>query len=884
MKDFIVLFWTYINMQKEIKKTDLIKNRNWDIIPFDRTRIERAIEKAAEESWVTRFGFIDPLVDDIIVHLDNLKDNIVVDVELIQNVVEQKLMESWYFDIAKKYIIYRNNRELLREQKKEKAEKKLEKNTLKIQKNNGKKEIFDLEKIKNTYKRVSYKLARKCKFEELENSLKKYIVEWIKTADITKMMIKSSIDLITTKNTSWEFIAWRLALIDIYKEASRNRWMDIKKIYEAKNYAALFDEYIKSWLYYKDFYKYYSKEDILKAWTWLEKDTDFSYNYTTIVMYRKRYLLNPNKVIKELPQEMYMSIALFLAIPEPKETRLKVARKIYKYCSTWKISLPTPTLLNSRTNFHQLSSCFKFNVDDDLRAIYHAIENMAQVSKFGWWIWVYLWNIRSKWWYIRWVKWAAGWVNPWIKVINDTAVAVNQLWARAWAISVTLDVFHRDIYSFLDLQTETWDIRSKAFDVFPAVSFPDLFLERVKNNEKWTLFDPKEITDKTWKALQDNFWEEFEKFYKECEENNDLELKESVSARELFKYFMKVTVETWMPYAFFRDTVNKLNPNKHAWNIYSTQLCVEICQNTSPSRFVEETIKDWKIVIKYEPGDSVVCNLASINIAKVNTEDDMKKVIPTLMRILDNVITLNFYPIKETEITAKKYRSIWVWFLWLAEYLAVNKKAYDSPEAREIVDKLFEKFWYYTLKSSNELAKERWVYDVYEWSEWSKWILLWKNEKWFKENSTMPEKWCSLINEIKKDWVRFAYHLAPAPNTSTSLVVWTTASILPIYKKYFVETNSVAPSVKVAPWLNEDNFWYYKEYTNMNMNDVIDMVSIIYKWIDQSISFEWMINPKNVSPIELYNYYMKAWEQWIKTIYYVRSLSLEVSSCESCSG
>ncbi len=868
-------------------KLKVIKTREWDLVNFDRSRIERVIEKAAESVWEFDLSFVDEVTDNIV---DRLKEIILnsdgtefITVETVQDQVERELMESGHFEVMKNFIIYRNERLKKREQAKQSVEKKLEKHTFKIKKSDWTKESFDKEKVKKTYKIVSYWLARKCRFEEISDSLKKYIVEWMKTSDITKMLIKSAIDLITVENTSWQFIAWRLALIDLYKEASNNRWMDIKKIYEAKHYKALFDEYVKKGLYSKDFYDYYSEEDIIEAWKYLKKEYDFDYNYTTMMMYRKRYLLNPNKVVKELPQEMYMSVALFLAMPEPKEKRLDVAKKIYEYCATWKISLPTPTLLNARTNFHQLSSCFKFNIDDDLRAIYHSIENMAQVSKYGWGIWVYLWNIRSKWGYIRWVKWAAGWVNPWIKVINDTAVAVNQLWARAWAISVTLDVFHRDIFHFLDLQTETWDIRSKAFDVFPAVTFPDLFMERVANWESWTLFDPKEISDKTGKKLQDQFWADFEKFYVECENNNKLELKEVVDARELFKTYLKATVETGMPYAFFRDTVNALNPNKHAGNVYSTQLCVEICQNTSTSKFVEEALEDGTIVIKYEPGDSVVCNLASINVAKVNTDEDIKKVIPIAMRVLDNVIDLNFYPIKEAENTAKKYRSVWLWFLGLAEYLATNKLAYDSKEARSVTDKLFEKYTYRTLKASNKLAKERWTYEVYEWSEWSKWILIWKDAEWFKANSDMSNKWLKLIDKIKEHWVRFAYHLAPAPNTSTALVVGTTASILPIYKKYFVETNAIAPSVNVAPNLNEENFWYYKEYVNMNMNDVIDMVSTVYKWIDQSISFEWMINPEQTSPRELYEYYMKAHKQWIKTVYYVRSMSLEVKSCESCS-
>jgi len=868
-------------------KINFIKTRDWDLVAFDRTRIENVIEKAAKVVWKIDISFVENITDIIVI---NLKDKLIqkgessfLTVEETQDEVEKVLMKEWYFDVGKHFIIYRSERIKKREKGKIKVEKQLEKNTLKIKKRNWDKQDFDIEKVHETYKKVSYKLARKCKFEVLEKSLKKYIVEWMKTSDITKMMIKSAIDLISIENTSWQFIAWRLALIDLYKEASKSRKMDIKKIYEAKHYKTLFDDYIKKWLYYKKFYEYYSEEDILEAWKYLKKDYDFDYNYTTMMMYRKRYLLNPNKIIYELPQEMYMSVALFLAIPEKKENRLDFAKKIYDTCSTWKISLPTPTLLNARTNFHQLSSCFKFNIEDDLRAIYHSIENMAQVSKYGGWIWVYLWNIRSKWGYIRWVKWTAWWVNPWIKVINDTAIAVNQLWARAWAISVTLDVFHRDIYDFLELQTETWDIRTKAFDVFPAVSFPDLFMQRVKDDESWTLFDPKEINDKTGKKLQDQFWLEFEEFYEQCEKNTKLELKEVVSAKELFKTYMKTSVETGMPYAFFRDTVNNVNPNKHAWNIYSTQLCVEICQNTSSSKYIEEVIEDGTINIKYEAWDNVVCNLASINVAKVNTDKQIKEIVPIAMRLLDNVIDLNFYPIKEAKNTALKYRSVWLWFLGLAEYLAINKFSYDSKEAREHVDILFEKYAYTTLKTSNILAKQRWTYKIYQWSEWSKWILLGKDEKWFKNNSKMSDKWSKLIKNIKSDGMRFAYHLAPAPNTSTALVVWTTASILPIYKKYFVETNAIAPSVNVAPNLTEENFWYYKEYVNLDMKDVIDMVATIYKWIDQSISFEWIVNPQSVSPRELYDYYMRAHSKWIKTVYYVRSMSLEIKECDSCS-
>ncbi len=866
-----------------------VRNRDGDLLPFDLTRIERAIEKAAEAVWYFDKSFVDHLASEILADLNGRVSEYAwdyfVDLEIVQDSVEKKLMEKWYFEIAKAYIIYRNEREKHREKRKEILEKKIENKTLKIIKQNWEKEVFDIEKIKDTYKKVSYWLSRKCKLEELENSFKKYVVDWMKTSDILNMLIKASIDLITVENTNWQFIAWRFAIIDLYKNASKNRGLKIKDLYSGESFKNLFDEYIKSGLYYKDFYKYYSEEDILKAWKHIEKDTDFTYNYTTVLMYRKRYLLNPNKIIKELPQEMYMAAALFLAIPEAPENRLKVAFKIYEYCSKAMISLPTPTLLNARTNYHQLSSCFVLNIWDDLRSIYHNVENMAQISKFGWWIWAYLWNIRSKWWSIRWVKWVSWWTLPWAKVINDTAIAVNQLWARAWAISVTLDVWHKDIYDFLDMQTETWDIRRKSFDVFPAVSIPDIFMKRVQDSWDWTLFDPKEIKDVTGTSLNDLYWDKFEKFYIECENNPRLELKEKTNAKDLFKKFLKSTVETGMPYVFFRDTVNKLNPNKHVWMIYNTQLCTEICQNTTPSEFVEESYEDWLVNIKYRPWETVVCNLASINIARVNTPEMIKDVTEITMRILDNVINLNFYPIKEAELTSLKYRSVWLWFLGLAEYLAVNKLAYDSAEAREKVDEIMETFAYETIKSSNKLAKERWAYELFKWSDWSKWIIIWKDKEWFKTNSKLDsKKWEKLIDDVVETWVRFAYHIAPAPNTSTASVVWTTAALLPIYKKYFIETNSVAPSVIVAPNMTEENFWFYKEYVNMNMNDVIDMMSIIYKWVDQSISFEWIINPEKVTPSELYGYYIKSWQQGIKTVYYVRSMSLDVKECVSCSG
>jgi len=866
-----------------------VTRRNGDMVDFDRTRIESALLLAADAVGERDKSFISALTANVIRDMEHVFTELLVhrapSVEDVQDIVERNLVRSNKFEVAKAYILYREKRKEEREEKHEKLAQQFEKHSLMVTKTNGEKERFDVNKLRKIFDKCAVGFESACRFEDLMEAFKKNLVEDIKTSDINKLLIKACIDLVSVENISWQNVAARFLLGSLYKKATKNRGISLADIYSPESYAALFADYVERGFYYKDFSKFYSKKEILEAGKFLVRSRDEEYEYTTILSLAKRYLLNPNKVVKELPQEMYLSIALFLAIPEKKETRLELAKKIYDFCSEQKISLPTPTLINARTNYHQLSSCFKINVDDDLRGIYHAVENMAQISKFGGGVGVYLGNIRSRGSAIRGINGVSGGVNPWAKIVNDTAVAVNQLGARLGAISVTLDIWHRDISDFLDLQTETGDIRSKAFDIFPAVSVPDLFMRRLEANGDWTLFDPHEVETYHQKALQDHFGADFDAFYEKLEGDDRLIMKKTVKAKELFKQFLKSVVETGMPYVFFRDTVNRQNPNKHEGNIYSTQLCTEICQNTSASKFVSETIEDGKIVLRYEPGDLVVCNLASINVAKVNTKEDIARVFPVVMRVLDNVITLNYYPIREAERTAMRYRSVGLGYLGLAEYLATRKLSYDSKEARAAVEKLFEQYAFHTYRASTDLAKERGAYALYRGSEYEKGVLLGRKKEWFAKHTENPKEWEALFADMKKHGVRFAYHTAPAPNTSTAGVVGTTAALLPIYKRYFVETNLSAPTIRVAPKLSKENFWYYKEYIHMDMNDVIDMIATIYPWVDQSISFEWMIDPSRVSPADLYGYYLKSWKSGIKTVYYVRSLSGEVKDdCVSCSG
>lgn len=867
-----------------------IIKRTGDFVAYDKNRIQTAVRRAAiatpDHSHLP-VSVSQDVADEVEKKLAAkfFEQGKSPNIEEIQDIVEEVFVELGYFQVAKCYILYRTDRARARAEKRILELEKIDKDLLKVTKENGKKERFSKKKLEKTWKNAAREYEKDCPFEEVYEVFKLTLSDEIKTSQILKNLRKACIDQISTKNILWQNVAGRLYIFEMYKKAMRNRKMKRDDIYSPDSYLKHYKDYLKKNYYSSKFPEIYSDADIKEAAMWINKEQDFAYTYSTVLTFDKRYLLNPNKVIAELPQEMYLTVALFLAIPEEKKNRLNFAKKLYKVISNQQLSLPTPTLLNARTNFHQLSSCFKLNVDDDLRSIYHSVENMAQISKFGGGVGVYLGHVRSRGASIRGVHDASGGVVPWVRVINDTACAVNQLGARAGAISPTIDVWHRDIYDFLNLQTESGDIRSKAFDVYPAVSMPDLFMKRVQEDKDWTLLDPHEVKEVFGKALEDSFGTDFDKFYEECEKSDKLRLKETVPAKELFKEFLKTTVETGMPYVFFRDTVNELNPNKHVGNVYSTQLCTEICQNTSPSKFSEEVYEDGKVNIKYEPGDTVVCNLASINMAKVFTKKDIDEVFPVAMRALDNVITLNYYPIKESELTSKKYRPVGLGFMGLAEYLACNGYAYESEEAREHVDELFEEYAYACLDASNKLSEERGEYEYFKGSEWSKGKFFGKDATWFKKNAKTKLDWDKLIKNVKDKGLRFGYHMAPAPNTSTSIVVGTTAGLLPVYKKFFIETNSLAPVVNVAPNLDQENFWLYKEYQHMDMKEVIDMISVVYKWVDQSISFEWMINPVNISPKDLYELYMRAWEKRLKTVYYVRSMSVELSEvCESCSG
>ncbi|MCJ8344525.1 ribonucleoside-diphosphate reductase subunit alpha, partial [bacterium] len=413
---------------------------------------------------------------------------------------------------------------------------------------------------------------------------------------------------------------------------------------------------------------------------------------------------------------------------------------------------------------------------------------------------------------IRGFKNVAGGVVPWIRILNDTAVAVDQLGIRKGALSLTLNIYHSDIFDFLNLKTNNGDDRRKAHDIFPSVGVPDNFMRAVKERSEYYLFDPYMVRKYLNYEISDYYGEEFEKRYDQVVADDRI-VKTKVAALSIMKMILKSSFETGLPYIFYRDTANKCNPNKHCGVVRSTNLCVEIIQNMSATTFKgTESTGGSDFSIKKEAGDLVVCNLSSLNLMNVNSDEDIERVIPIQVRMLDNVIDLNFYPVKEAEITNRKYRAIGLGTMSYHALLATKGYVSESEEHLEYVDKLYEKISYTTIKSSSELAVEKGTYSKFEGSDWQ------KGEFFGGRDLGDNQDWTSLKAQVAKDGLRNGYLLAIAPTGSISLISGATAGIDPIFSKIERTEKVNGVIVSAVPELNDATFWLYKEAHKIDQN------------------------------------------------------------------
>lgn len=725
---------------------------------------------------------------------------------------------------------------------------------------------------------------------ELELDAKIQFRDGMSTREIQKTLIQTAIEKVIAveedaygnqvkkTHTNWQYVAARLLAYDLYKEAAIYRGYNH---FGYGSYEALFEKLIEMGLYGAYLKENYTMEEVRELAAYIKPERDELFNYEGIKLLNDRYLVKGfNKEVLELPQERFLTIAMHLAIPEGRK-KVHYAKAFYDLLSQLKMTVATPTLANAGTAFYQLSSCFISTVGDNLWSIYDVNQKFSQVSKHGGALGIYLGKVRALNSEIRGVKNSSGGVIPWARLYNDTAVAVDQLGRRKGSASVTLDIWHKDIYDFLDLRTNNGDDRRKAHDIFPAVSIPDLFMERLERRENWSLFDPYMVQRVMGYSLEDTYDEvdkkSFTEKYLACEANPELE-RITVPCLEVMKKIMISAVETGTPFIFFRDTVNRANPNKHAGMIYASNLCHEIAQNMSESILLEETIVDDKgqaeIITKVKAGDMVTCNLNSVNLGKVELEE-LKECIPLQIRMLDNVITLNKLPVKEAIVTSDKYRAIGLGTSGYHHYLANHNIMWESEEHLEVADKLFEEIAYQAIKASMELAKEKGAYAAFEGSTW-------QTGEYFEERGYTSPRWQTLREDVAKYGLRNGYMMAVAPTGSTSNIANTTAGIDPIFKKFFIEEKKGSFTPKTAPDLCAENFWLYKEAHHIDQSWSIKACGIRQRHIDQAQSFNLYITPE-ISAKDILNMYMEAWRNGVKTLYYIRNQSLEMDECTSCS-
>ena len=626
----------------------------------------------------------------------------------------------------------------------------------------------------------------------------------------------------------------------------------------------------------------YTEEEINEAATFIKEERNKLLNYSGLDLLLKRYVIKnyAGKAIERV-QEMYLGIALHLAMPEQKENRLMWVHRIYDMLSKLEVTMATPTLSNARKPNHQLSSCFIDTVPDSLDGIYRSLDNFSQVSKFGGGMGMYFGKVRATGGNIRGFKGVAGGVIRWMRLVNDTAVAVDQLGMRQGAVAVYLDVWHKDLPEFLQLRTNNGDDRMKAHDIFPAVCYPDLFWKMADENldQNWYLFCPNEIMRIKGYCLEDCYGEEWERKYLDCVNDQSL-TRRVISIKDIIRLVLRSAVETGTPFTFNRDTVNRANPNHHKGMIYCSNLCTEIAQNMAPIETVSKTIetKDGEtiVVTTTKPGEFVVCNLASLSLGRLPLEDEeqMREKVATIVRALDNVISLNFYPVPYAEITNQKYRSIGLGISGYHHALAKRRIKWESEEHLQFMDKVFETINRSAILASSNLAKEKGSYQYFEGSDWQTGL-------YFDKRGYDSDEWKEVRKTVALQGMRNAYLLAVAPTSSTSIIAGTTAGLDPIMKRFFLEEKKGSMLPRVAPELSDETYWMYKSAYLINQKWSIKASGVRQRHIDQAQSMNLYIT-NDFTMRQVFDLYLLAWKSGVKTIYYVRSKSLEVEECESC--
>lgn len=860
---------------------------------FNPMRIAAAIERSfrrarniADETPEAIIASVNSLTQKIVSHMtEKAAKGEPLYVDMVEDEIERELMSDRFFDVAKEYILYRGDKA-----------KKSEEMVPALTESSQKFTVLAIDGTETIYteEMLRRKISFACKGLEslvsIDELLKKTMTQFyggIKEKEVDLAYIfaaKSSIE----KEPAYSQVASRLLLDTLYRETVGLSASDRSLVKAHRQY---FKKYIKEAINYQRVSPQLLDFDLEELSEALDLSRDDLFSYLGLQTLYDRYFIHHEQRRLETPQIFWMRVAMGLSIKEKEKN--KRAIEFYNLISQFYFTSSTPTLFNSGTLHSQLSSCYLSTVMDDLHHIFKVVADDAQLSKWAGGIGNDWTNVRATGAHIKGTNGSSQGVIPFLKVANDTAIAVNQGGKRKGAMCAYLETWHLDIEDFLELRKNTGDERRRTHDMNTANWIPDLFIKRVREEGQWTLFSPSDTPD-----LHDLYGAAFERRYCEYEKmvaEGKLKLFKKVEALQLWRKMLSMLFETGHPWITFKDPSNIRSPQDHVGVVHSSNLCTEILLNTS----AEET---------------AVCNLGSINLpshttAKGLDEKRLAKTVRTAVRMLDNVIDINFYPTVEAKNANLKHRPIGLGFMGFQDSLYIQNISYASPAAVEFADRSMEMISYYAILASTELAEERGTYSSYKGSKWDRGLLPIDTIELLEKERGMPidmdrsshMNWDPVREAVKKYGMRNSNTMAIAPTATIGNITGVIPSIEPIYKHLFVKSNLsgefTITNSHLVEKLKERNLWDDEmiddlKYFDGSIRDIeripddikqlfltafdiepewiIECASRRQKWIDMGQSLNLYL--PEASGKKLHQMYLLAWEKGLKTTYYLRSL------------
>lgn len=870
--------------------------RNGNIVDYDDRKIKLAITKAfiaVEGNNAAQSNRIHEQVNAITQQITQafkrrFPEGHLLHIEDIQDQVELALMRDGHYKIARAYVLYREEHRKAREAElKQEAE---ENKTFLIRMPQGNLEPLDLERVKTIIEEACRSLEE-VEVEPIFQTTIRNLYQGASLEDVHKALVMASRTLIE-REPNYSYVTARLLLdslraeaLETLKLATQATFDEMKALYPAY-FQAYLDRGITQGLLDPQL-KNFDLEQLAQA---LLPERDMQFTYLSLQTLYDRYLLHDRGKRYELPQAFFMRVAMGLALREKNPNEKAIA--FYQLISSFDYMTSTPTLFNAGTVRPQLSSCYLTTVPDDLDGIYHSIKDNALLSKYAGGLGNDWTPVRAMGAHIKGTNGKSQGIVPFLNVVDATAIAVNQGGKRKGAVCAYLECWHRDVEEFLELRKNTGDDRRRTHDMNTALWIPDLFMKRVHENGPWTLFSPDEVPE-----LHDLYGKGFEIAYLAAEKRaatGNIHNVKSLPAQKLWRKMLSMLFETGHPWLTFKDPCNLRSPQQHAGVVHSSNLCTEITLNTSAEEIA-------------------VCNLGSINLpahieeGRLNHEK-LKKTVSTAIRMLDNVIDINYYSVPQARHSNLQHRPIGLGVMGFQDALYLLGLEYASKEAVDFADSSMEWISYYAIEASSELAKERGTYSSYEGSLWSKGILpidsihllQQARSQYLEQDRTQRLDWESLRIRVRTQGMRNSNVMAIAPTATISNICGISQSIEPIYQNLYVKSNLSGEFTVINPYLVADlkklKLWdevmindlkyfngsvqnisripetlkrRYATAFEVEPNWLIDAASRRQKWIDQAQSLNiYMAQPSGKKLDQLYKY---AWVAGLKTTYYLRS-------------